>query len=96
MDPLFLAVIRFRQRQFDDCIAICGEIIRKNPLDQAVWSLKTQALTEQVRVDFLEIFDEGIADSLHGGYDCHCGETRDVPQDTVYFTRTAIPPVKDR
>jgi tetratricopeptide repeat protein 8 len=64
MDPLFLAVIRFRQRQFDDCIAICGEIIRKNPLDQAVWSLKTQALTEQVRVDFFEIFDEGIAESV--------------------------------
>jgi hypothetical protein len=64
MDPLFLAVIRFRQRQFDDCIAICGEILRKNPLDQAVWSLKTQALTEQVRVDFLEIFDEGIAESV--------------------------------
>lgn len=31
---------------------------------QAVWSLKTRALTEEVRVDFLEIFDDGIAESV--------------------------------
>lgn len=87
MDPLFLAITRFRQRQFPEAISHCGEILRKNPLDQvyvhtylhtrtnvihyilililqAAWSLKTRALTEQVRVDFLEIFDDGIAEAV--------------------------------
>ena len=31
---------------------------------QAIWSLKTRALVEQVRVDFLEIFDDGIAEAV--------------------------------
>lgn len=31
---------------------------------KAAWSLKTRALTEQVRVDYLEIFEDGIAEAV--------------------------------
>ncbi|ODN06000.1 Tetratricopeptide repeat protein 8 [Orchesella cincta] len=64
MDPFYLAILRYRQRQFDECIALCTDVLRKNPLDQAAWSLKTRALTEQVRVDYLEIFEDGIAEAV--------------------------------
>lgn len=33
-------------------------------LPKAAWSLKTRALTEQVRVDYLEIFEDGIAEAV--------------------------------
>ena len=44
-------------------ICICTQILEKNPADEAVWSLKTRALTAQVMVDDIEgDVDEGIVD----------------------------------
>ncbi|KAF6028481.1 TTC8 [Bugula neritina] len=64
MDPLFLAYSLFRRRRLQECVDICSELLSKNPLDQAVWSLKMRALTEQVYVDEIENDEEGIAELL--------------------------------
>lgn len=34
MDPFYVAILRYRQRQFDECINLCTDVLRKNPLDQ--------------------------------------------------------------
>lgn len=64
MDPLFMATSLFRRRKFEDCVNLCTELLQKNPYDQAAWSLKTRALTEQVYVDEVEVDEEGIAEML--------------------------------
>ncbi|XP_072032447.1 tetratricopeptide repeat protein 8-like [Amphiura filiformis] len=64
MDPLYMAHSLFRRRKFDDCVNICTELLQKNPYDQAAWSLKTRALTEQVYIDEVEVDEEGIAEML--------------------------------
>ncbi|KAG7168174.1 Tetratricopeptide repeat protein 8-like [Homarus americanus] len=64
MDPLFLALSNFKRRNFEKCIEICTEKLNKNPYDQAMWSLKTRALTEQVWVDDCDGEEEGLADVL--------------------------------
>jgi len=64
MDPVFLAYSCFRRRKFDDCVRLCTQVLEKNPYDQAVWVLKTRALTEQLYVDEVENDEEGIAEML--------------------------------
>jgi len=64
MDPVFLAYSCFRRRKFDDCVKLCTQVLEKNPYDQAVWVLKTRALTEQLYVDEVENDEEGIAEML--------------------------------
>jgi tetratricopeptide repeat protein 8 len=54
MDPFYLALSLFRRRQFDKCADVCGEILEKQPLDQAAWCLKMRALTQRVYVDDIE------------------------------------------
>jgi len=61
---VFLAQSKLRRRKFDDCIAICTDILNENPYDQAVWYLKAQALTEKNYVDDLEMDEEGAGDIL--------------------------------
>lgn len=34
VDPFYLALLRCRQRRFDDCAAICTDILAQNPYDQ--------------------------------------------------------------
>ena len=34
MDPLFLAYSFFRRRKFEECIALCSQLLEKNPYDQ--------------------------------------------------------------
>tara|TARA_B100000780_G_scaffold108831_1_gene76115 strand:- start:140 stop:388 length:249 start_codon:yes stop_codon:yes gene_type:complete len=34
IDPVFLALQRFNRRQFDECIAMCSELLANNPYDQ--------------------------------------------------------------
>lgn len=46
------------------CIALCTELLTANPYDQAVWCLKTRALTMQNYVDDLDFEDEGAAEVL--------------------------------
>lgn len=64
MDPVFLAQSRLRRRKYDECIAMCTDILNENPYDQAVWYLKAQALTEKNYVDDTEMEDEGAGDML--------------------------------
>ena len=35
IDPVFLALQRFNRRQYDECIALCSELLANNPYDQA-------------------------------------------------------------
>lgn len=49
LSPVYLAVVHYQRKEYDECIEICGKVLDKNPYDEAVWSLKTRALTAQVR-----------------------------------------------
>lgn len=59
-----MALSYFRRRKHDDCIELCTKLLDKNPYDQAAWSLKTRALTEQVYIDEVEMEEIGIAEML--------------------------------
>ena len=45
LDPVFLAQHKFQQHKYEDCIALCTELLAANPYDQAVWYLKCRSLT---------------------------------------------------
>ena len=64
LDPVWMAQRHFWRREFDECIAMCSELLAQNPYDQAVWYLKCRALTLQVWVDDTEFDEEGVADML--------------------------------
>ena len=34
IDPVFLALQRFNRRQYDECIALCSDLLANNPYDQ--------------------------------------------------------------
>lgn len=61
MNPVWLAHSRLRRRRFDDCIDVCSSVLDRNPYDQAVWYLKTRALTLKQWIDDSELEAEGIA-----------------------------------
>ena len=48
LSPVYLAVVHYQRNEYDECIEICSKVLEKNPYDEAVWSLKTRALTAQV------------------------------------------------
>lgn len=54
----------FRRRRLDECVKVCTELLEKNPRDQAAWSLKLRALTEQTYIDEVEYDEEGMAEML--------------------------------
>jgi len=64
LNPFFLAVSRFRQRRWDECIDLCTDALDQNPRDQAAWFLKCRALTQKQWIDDVEIDEEGVADIL--------------------------------
>lgn len=64
LDPVYYAQYKLRRKQYDECIAICTEMLTRNPYDQAVWYLKTRALTQKSYIDDLDMEEEGIADIL--------------------------------
>uniref|UniRef100_A0A7S0V2E5 Uncharacterized protein n=1 Tax=Polytomella parva TaxID=51329 RepID=A0A7S0V2E5_9CHLO len=64
MNPVWLAQSRLRRRKFDESLKISSALLEKNPYDQAVWFLKTRALTLKNWIDDVEIEEEGIADIL--------------------------------
>ena len=51
MDPFFLAASKLRRKHYDDCIAICDELLTKNPYDQAAWFLKCRAFSLKAWID---------------------------------------------
>ncbi len=64
LDPVFLAQHKFRQQKYEECIAICTELLASNPYDQAVWYLKCRSLTLMNWVDDTDFEEEGVADAL--------------------------------
>ena len=64
LDPVFAALQKFKQQKYDDCIAMCTELLAANPYDQAVWYLKCRALTLLAWVDDTDFEEEGVADVL--------------------------------
>ena len=48
LSPVYLAVVHYQRKEYDECIEICSKVLDKNPYDEAIWSLKTRALTAQV------------------------------------------------
>jgi tetratricopeptide repeat protein 8 len=48
LDPLYVALAYFRNHEFEACVDVCSAMLEENPYDEAVWSLKTRALTQQV------------------------------------------------
>ena len=45
LDPVFAAMQHFKRRKYEQCISACSDLLATNPYDQAVWYLKTRALT---------------------------------------------------
>lgn len=37
LDPVFLAMQRFKRQRYEECIDMCTELLMSNPYDQAVW-----------------------------------------------------------
>ena len=64
LDPMFMALLKFRKKEFDKCCAYCDQILQKSPYDQGAWILKARALTEVVYVDEAEVDEDGIAEVL--------------------------------
>ncbi|XP_021929150.1 tetratricopeptide repeat protein 8-like [Zootermopsis nevadensis] len=64
MDPFYTALSFYRRQKYEDCASVCTELLEKNPYDQAIWTLKMKALTQQVYVDDIEAEEEGIAEAL--------------------------------
>ena len=64
LNPAYLALSRFRRGRHDECIDGCSNILAATPLDKAVWTLKTLALTQQAYIDDTDMEEEGIAEML--------------------------------
>ena len=45
MDPAFYALSKLRRRRFDEAVDQCSTLLRENNRDQAIWYIKTRALT---------------------------------------------------
>ncbi|CAI2353605.1 unnamed protein product [Caenorhabditis sp. 36 PRJEB53466] len=54
----------FRNNRLSDAEAVCTNLLRKNPLDQATWALKLQCLSDSTYVDELENEDVGLAETF--------------------------------
>eukprot|EP01048_Picozoa_sp_COSAG05_P017167 COSAG05_NODE_2306_length_3249_cov_2.568889_1_plen_202_part_00 len=63
-DRVFFTQSKLRRRRYAECIAICTEMLDKNPYDQSVWYLKCQALTERSWVDDTEMEEQAITEIL--------------------------------
>lgn len=59
-----MAASKLRRKHYDECIALCDEILAKNSRDEAAWFLKCRALTQKCYIDDLEIDESAIADNL--------------------------------
>ncbi|CCD74239.1 Tetratricopeptide repeat protein 8 [Caenorhabditis elegans] len=54
----------FRENRLAEAEAVCTNLLRKNPLDQATWALKMQCLSDSTYVDELENEDMGLAETF--------------------------------
>ena len=74
LSPVYLAVVHYQRKEYDECIEICSKVLDKNPYDEAIWSLKTRALTAQVSHCNI------IVSSLY----TKCFKPKDLLQDIYY------------
>ncbi|RLO00357.1 hypothetical protein DYB28_007394, partial [Aphanomyces astaci] len=58
VDPFFLALLRTRQRRFQESVDLCTDILDQNPYDQC------RSLTQQTYMDDSEMEEDGAADLL--------------------------------
>ena len=64
VNHFWLALKKFRERDFKACVELCTSLLEKTPNDQAVWLLKCRALSVEAYIDESEIDDEGIGDLI--------------------------------
>ncbi|XP_055333607.1 tetratricopeptide repeat protein 8-like isoform X2 [Paramacrobiotus metropolitanus] len=64
MDPLFVCLRLFDMRKYDDVNKITTALLERNPQDEAAWTLKMRALTQQVYIDEYEMEYDGAVDQL--------------------------------
>lgn len=64
IDPLWLAMSKFRRGKLEECITICDELLTINPTDQAAWITKCKAVIKQNYIDDIELDEEGVAEML--------------------------------
>ena len=64
IDPAFYALSKLRRRRFDEAVGQCTALLRENNRDQAVWYIKTRALTLSNWVDDTDLEEEGVAEML--------------------------------
>lgn len=64
MDPLWLAMSRYRRGKLDSTITLCDEILSQRPGDQAAWSVKCRSVIKQNYLDDIEMNQESVAEML--------------------------------
>lgn len=64
MDPLWLAQSKLRRDRLDECIALCDELLSRNPGDQAAWFIKCKAVLKKNFIDDIELDEESMAEVL--------------------------------
>ena len=64
MDPLWLAASKLRRDRLDECIALCDELLLRNPGDQAAWFIKCKAVLKKNFIDDIELDEESMAEAL--------------------------------
>ena len=72
VDPLWLAYSRLKRKRIAGTIAVCDQILSKNPaqnkrqygIDEAVWLMKCRALSEEVSIDDTEMEEETVGEIL--------------------------------
>ena len=74
LSPVYLAVVHYQRKEYDECIEICTKVLEKNPYDEAVWSLKTRALTAQVKINNLDKLI--LSDQLKYAEKRRCNDTK--------------------
>lgn len=64
MDPLWLAMSKFRRGKLAECISICDELLNTNSKDESAWYLKCKAIIQQNYIDDIELDEEGVAEMI--------------------------------
>lgn len=84
IDPLWFAMMQFRQRKFEECAESCTQLLVRDGRDQAAMFLKCRALTMTDFVDDTELEEEGVAELLLDD-----NATASLPRPGTSFNRPA-------
>lgn len=64
MDPLWLARVKLRRGQLEECLKICDSLLLENPGDSAAWFVKCKAVIKQNYIDDVELDEVSFAELL--------------------------------